>query len=53
MVYATCIRESGIGERVEVRSGGGLSAFGRSQSRLLALVTVTVPLSESVTGLLL
>ena len=48
VVYAACIHESGIGERVGVRSGGGLSTLGRSQSRL-ALVTVL--LSEPVTGL--
>ena len=54
MVYAACIRESGIGKRVGVRSGGGLSTLGRSQSRLaLVAILVTRILSESVSGLLL
>ena len=51
VVYAACICESGIGERVGVRSGGGLSAFGRSRQSRLALVTIL--LSEPLTGLLL
>ena len=55
MVYAACIRESGIGKRVGVRSGGGLSTLGRSQSRLalVAILVTRILLSKSVSGLLL